>query len=89
MTVMAEKGEKADVVIMDPPRAGSTEQFIDAVESIQPSRVVYISCNPVTLQRDLKYFVKKGYKVKEAWPVDMFPWTGHCEVVTLLQRSEK
>ncbi len=89
MTVMAEKGERADVVIMDPPRAGSTEQFIDAVESIQPSRVVYISCNPVTLQRDLKYFVKKGYQVKEAWPVDMFPWTGHCEVVCLLQRSEK
>jgi 23S rRNA (uracil1939-C5)-methyltransferase len=86
MIAMAEKGEKADVVFMDPPRAGSTEQFIDAVESIQPSKVVYISCNPVTLQRDLKYFIKKGYQVKEAWPVDMFPWTGHVETVCLLNK---
>ncbi len=86
MIAMAEKGEKADVVFMDPPRAGSTEQFIDAVESIQPSKVVYISCNPVTLQRDLKYFIKKGYHVKEAWPVDMFPWTNHVETCCLLYK---
>ncbi len=86
MTVMAEKGEKADVVFMDPPRAGSTEQFIDAVQSLQPSRVVYISCNPVTLQRDLKYFEKKGFQAIEAWPVDMFPWTGHVETCCLLYK---
>ena len=88
MIAMAEKGEKADVVIMDPPRAGSTEQFIDAVECLQPGRVVYISCNPVTLQRDLKYFIKKGYQAKEAWLVDMFPWTVHVETVVLMSRKE-
>lgn len=87
MTVMAEKGEKVDVVLMDPPRAGSTEQFIDAVESIQAKRVVYVSCNPVTLQRDIKYFRKKGYEAIEAWPVDMFPWTSHVETVVLLSHK--
>ena len=70
-------GESADVVFMDPPRSGSTEEFIDAVALMQPKRVVYISCGPDTLARDLKVFAKHGYRAKEAWPVDLFGWTGH------------
>lgn len=60
MVEMAQQGEKADVVLMDPPRAGSTEEFIDSVATLNPSRVVYISCNPETQARDLKYFKTKG-----------------------------
>ncbi|MDO4460375.1 MAG: 23S rRNA (uracil(1939)-C(5))-methyltransferase RlmD, partial [Clostridia bacterium] len=72
---MAAEGEKADVVFMDPPRAGSTEEFILSVCTLAPSRVVYISCNPETLARDLKSFVNNGYKVTKIQPVDMFPHT--------------
>ena len=86
MVEMAQQGEKADVVLMDPPRAGSTEEFIDSVATLNPSRVVYISCNPETQARDLKYFKTKGYAVKEICPFDLFPWTGHVEVVCLLSK---
>ena len=86
MTKMAERGEKADVVIMDPPRSGSTEVFIDAVKKLNPEKVVYVSCNPETQARDLKYFAGKGYKVRRIQPVDMFPFTGHVETVCLLSK---
>lgn len=75
MVGMAQSGEKADVVFMDPPRAGSTEEFMSSVITLNPKRVVYVSCNPETQARDLKYMVKHGYKVEEAWPFDLFPWT--------------
>jgi 23S rRNA (uracil1939-C5)-methyltransferase len=84
---MVTKGESADVVFMDPPRAGSTPEFLEAVAALSPKRVVYISCNPVTLARDLECLTKKGYKVQTVIPVDMFPWTNHSEVVVLLQRK--
>lgn len=84
MSHMAARGESADVVFMDPPRSGSTEEFIDAVALMQPKRVVYISCGPDTLARDLRMFAKHGYKAKEAWPVDLFGWTEHVETVVLL-----
>ncbi|MBO5410836.1 MAG: 23S rRNA (uracil(1939)-C(5))-methyltransferase RlmD, partial [Clostridia bacterium] len=71
MQALAAEGEKADVVFMDPPRAGSTRKFIDSVAVMDPKRVVYISCNPETLARDLDYFSKKGYKVQKIQPVDM------------------
>jgi len=87
MSAMAEKGEKADVVFMDPPRAGSGEKFLASVVKLSPERVVYISCNPVTLERDLKYLVKKGYEVKRIQPVDMFPGTAHCETIVKLSRK--
>ena len=87
MTHMAARGESADVVFMDPPRSGSTEEFIDAVALMQPKRVVYISCGPDTLARDLKVFAKHGYRAKEAWPVDLFGWTGHVETVVLMSRK--
>lgn len=84
MSHMAARGESADVVFMDPPRSGSTEEFIDSVALMQPKRVVYISCGPDTLARDLRMFAKHGYKAKEAWPVDLFGWTEHVETVVLL-----
>ena len=89
MSHMAARGESADVVFMDPPRSGSTEEFIDAVALMQPKRVVYISCGPDTLARDLKVFAKHGYRAKEAWPMDLFGWTGHVETVVLMSRTSK
>ena len=86
MVDMAANGEKADVVFLDPPRSGSTRECLDAVVQMGPQRVVYVSCNPETLARDLAYITKKGYQVKEAVPVDCFPWTGHVEVACCLQR---
>ena len=82
----AENGNNFDIVIMDPPRAGSTPDFIKAAASVKPSRIVYVSCNPETLARDLRIFQKHGYEAKEATPVDMFPWTDNLEVVSLLQK---
>ena len=86
MSHMAARGESADVVFMDPPRSGSTEEFIDSVALMQPKWVVYISCGPDTLARDLRMFAKHGYKAKEAWPVDLFGWTEHVETVVLLSQ---
>lgn len=88
MVAMAEQGEKMDVVFMDPPRAGSDEAFLQSVIKLAPKKVVYISCNPETLARDLGYLTKKKYKVTKICPVDMFPFTDHCEVITCLQRVE-
>lgn len=87
MVQMAAEGARADVVFMDPPRSGSTEEFINAVATLSPSRVVYVSCGPETLARDLAVFKRKGYRAVEAWGVDMFPMTGHVETVALLTRK--
>lgn len=85
----AEKGRgKVDVVFMDPPRAGSDEAFLSSVVKLSPKKVVYVSCNPETLARDLKYLTRHGYEAVECTPVDMFPWTGHIEVATLLCRTD-
>lgn len=89
MANMAAQGEKADVVFMDPPRSGSTEQFMDSMVQMGPERVVYVSCNPETLGRDLEYLTKKGYGCKGSWGVDMFAWTGHVETVVLLVRKSQ
>lgn len=86
MVQMAEQDMRADVVLMDPPRAGSDEAFLSSVVKLAPERIVYISCNPETLARDLKYLKQKGYEVGKAWPYDMFPWTGHVETVVLMSR---
>jgi 23S rRNA (uracil1939-C5)-methyltransferase len=86
MNQMAAEKQSVDVVFLDPPRTGSTEQFMDSMISINPKKVVYISCNPATLERDLSYLVKSGYEVKKAIPVDMFPGTEHVETVSLLVR---
>ena len=86
MVEMSEDGANVDVVFMDPPRAGSDEAFLSSVVKLSPKRVVYVSCNPETLARDLKYLTKHGYKAKECTPVDMFPFTKHCEAVVYLEK---
>ena len=78
--------ETVDVVFLDPPRAGSTEKFLNAVARMGVERVVYVSCNPETLARDLKYLKKKGYQAEGVWMVDMFPWTESCECVVKVGR---
>ena len=85
---MAGQGAKVDVVLMDPPRSGSTEEFMNSVAQIGPERIVYVSCNPETLVRDLKYFKKKGYRVAKGVGVDMFPFTEHVETVVLLSHKK-
>ena len=87
MVEMAEKGQSADVVFMDPPRAGSDEKFLSSVAKMKPAKVVYISCNPVTLKRDLEYLKMKGYVAEKIQPVDMFPFTEHVETVALLVKK--
>ncbi len=89
MVEMAKAGERADVVIMDPPRAGSDKRFMDSVVTLSPERVVYVSCNPETLARDLSYFARNGYGVRRIQPVDMFPHTEHVESVALLVRANR
>ena len=85
----AAAGERADVIFMDPPREGSTPQFLDSVARMAPKRVVYVSCNPETLARDLALLTKKGYHVESSTPVDMFPHSEHIEVVCALSRRHK
>ena len=71
---------------MDPPRSGSDEAFLSSVVRLAPKRVVYISCNPQTQARDLKYLCQNGYKAEGAWPFDLFPHTEHVETVCLLSK---
>ena len=87
MVSMAEEGEKADVVFMDPPRSGSDEAFLSSVIRLSPKRIVYVSCGPDTLARDLKYLTKHGYQVRKMQPVDMFGFTEHCEMVVQLVKK--
>ena len=89
MVEAAEFGEKFDTVIMDPPRAGASLDFLKSLVTLAPDRIVYISCNPETQARDLSYLTRKGYKVRKIQPVDMFPHTEHVEVVAMLSKSEK
>jgi len=86
MVDMAEKGETADVVFMDPPRIGSDETFLSSVVKLAPKRIIYVSCNPETLARDLKYLTNNGYEAIKCQPVDMFAFTKHVESVVLLTR---
>ncbi len=87
MTDLSEKKEKVDVVFMDPPRSGSDKAFLSSVVKLSPDRIVYISCNPETLARDLEYLTKHRYKVVKGRAVDMFPNTEHVETVCLLAKG--
>ncbi|MDD6146439.1 MAG: 23S rRNA (uracil(1939)-C(5))-methyltransferase RlmD [Oscillospiraceae bacterium] len=87
MVDMAKSGEKIDVVFMDPPRKGSDMPFLKSLVTLKPEKVVYISCNIETQERDLNYLCRNGYQVKKIQPVDMFPHTGHVETVVLLSRK--
>lgn len=88
MTEMAAAGEHADVVFMDPPRAGSDEAFLSSIVTLAPKKVVYISCNPQTQARDLAYLRKHGYQAEGCWPYDLFPMTEHVETVCLLSNRK-
>ncbi|MDD5604139.1 MAG: 23S rRNA (uracil(1939)-C(5))-methyltransferase RlmD [Eubacteriales bacterium] len=98
------QGIKADVVVLDPPRKGCDRALLEALisptgshgenicgqqQSFRPPKIIYVSCNPATLARDLKILAEGGYRVEEAQPFDMFPWTGHVECVVLMSRVEK
>lgn len=86
MCDMAANDVKADLVFMDPPRAGSDERFMLSVIRLNPEKIVYISCNPETQERDLKFMTNRGYEVKKIQPVDMFPHTNHVETVVLMSK---
>ena len=81
------KGVKADVVVVDPPRKGCDKKLLDAITNINAKKIVYVSCDPSTLGRDLQVLEENGYKTLEVQPVDMFPNTSHVETVALLRRK--
>ncbi len=83
------KSLKVDVVTLDPPRKGCDEKLLNTVVNMQPEKIVYVSCDPATLARDLKYLTEKGYKVEKVQPYDMFCQTIHVECVVLMSRAEK
>ncbi len=84
---LRKEGTAPDVVILDPPRKGCGEELVKTIRKMNPKRVVYVSCDPATLARDLKYFAENGYITQEVTPCDMFPRTAHCETVVLLSRK--
>jgi 23S rRNA (uracil1939-C5)-methyltransferase len=81
------KGIKADVVVVDPPRKGCERSLLEAISNMQPQRIVYVSCDPATLARDLGILKELGYKTVEIQPVDMFPQTAHVECVVLIEKK--
>lgn len=87
MAKWSKEGIKPDVILVDPPRKGLTENFIKASSAMQPKKITYISCNPATMARDIKLYEELGYKLKKVQPVDLFPQTHHCEAVGLLERA--
>ena len=87
MVRMAAAGEHADVLFMDPPRSGSTEAFLKAAARLHVKRIIYVSCNPDTLRRDLAVLTRLGYRAVTAVPVDMFCFCNDVECVCLLDRN--
>jgi len=84
---LARQGLKADVAVVDPPRAGCAATVVEALAAIKPRRIVYVSCDPATLARDLRLFAEHGYAAQKAQPLDMFPQTGHVESICLLSKK--
>lgn len=89
MPRLAEEGVQADVIVLDPPRKGCDEPVLEAMARVQPERIVYVSCNPASLARDLGRLQALGYRTLEVQPVDMFPHTAHVECCSLLVREDK
>lgn len=86
MADWSKQGIKPDVIIVDPPRKGLTESFIEASAAMSPAKITYVSCNPATMARDIKRYEELGYKLTKVQPVDLFPNTHHVECVVLLTR---
>ncbi len=84
---LEKEGLKPDCVILDPPRKGCGEELVKTISRMSPSRVVYVSCDPATLARDLKFFTENGYTPKEITPCDMFSGTCNVESVALIERN--
>ena len=82
------EGKRPEVIVLDPPRKGCSEQTIKAAAGMAPDRIVYVSCDPATLARDCAVFKELGYEVEEATPVDLFPRTAHVETVVLLSHKK-
>ena len=76
-----------DTLILDPPRVGCSRAVLDGIADVKPQRIVYVSCNPATLARDLRLLLERGFSLAAVQPVDMFPQTKHVEVVAKLERS--
>ena len=85
--LLYKEGKKAEVVVVDPPRKGLDPQVVDTIATMQPERIVYVSCNPNTLARDVKALTERGYKLNEVQPVDMFPHSMHVETVVRMSRK--
>ena len=83
------KGVRPDVIVVDPPRAGCTKKVLETFAAMKPKRIVYVSCNPMTLARDIAIMQGFGYHADKIQPVDMFPQTSHVETVCLLSRKDK
>jgi 23S rRNA (uracil1939-C5)-methyltransferase len=86
---IAARGDRIDVVTVDPPRKGLGPDAVEAVLRLAPRRIVYVSCDPATLARDLRQFAAGGYAVDRVRPVDMFPRTPHVECVVLMSRAKE
>ena len=88
LPALAKQGIVADRVVLDPPRSGCERSALEAIAQLAPERMVYVSCDPATLSRDLAYLVNVGYRIESVQPVDMFPQTSHVETVVLLSKGE-
>lgn len=88
MPKLYRQGIRANVVVVDPPRAGCTEVVLETFANMKPEKIVYVSCNPASLARDMAVLAKLGYKAKKVQPVDMFPNTSHVETVVLLSHKK-
>ena len=77
---------KADVIVVDPPRKGCDETLLKAIVKMEPERIVYVSCDPATLSRDIAYLEEQGFILKEVQPVDQFPYSSHVETCCLLTK---
>ena len=84
---LAAENRRPDVIVLDPPRKGCSPSVLESVVQMSPSRVVYVSCDPATLARDLKVLAQSGYQPQELTPVDMFPRTAHVETVALITKE--
>lgn len=84
---LLKEGIKGNKVVVDPPRKGCEKELLEAIVELGPEKIVYISCNPSSMSRDMKLLVANGYEIKEVQPVDMFPHTGHIESVVLIEKQ--